>query len=93
MRLPAILKFLHHAAARLAEASVAQGSAMHEHLSPRGTDGLLHLLGRGAGDALIALAVVVGAHVKVHMVVAVPPLDEFLGGIHHLSLAVRMALS
>ena len=65
---------------------------MHEHLAPRGAHSLLHLLGRGAGDSLVALAVVVGTHVKIHVVVAVPPLDQFLGGIHHLARSIGIAL-
>ncbi len=75
---PTILKLLHHAPARLRETRVAQLAVVHEHLPPCGLDGLPHGLGRGARDALIALAMVVGAHIKVSVVVVVPPLDEFV---------------
>ena len=35
---------------------------------------------------------VVGTHVEIHMVVTVPPLDEFLGGIHHLAWSIRVTV-
>ena len=92
MWFPAVFKLLHHATAGLTEARVTQRTAVHEHLAPCGTDSLLHFFGRSAGDALVALAMVVGTHVEVHVVVAVPPLDEFLGGIHHLSGSIGVAL-
>ena len=92
MRFPAVLKLLHHTATRLAEACVAQRAALHEHLAPCGADGFCDLIGRGTGDALIALAVVVGTHVEIDMVVTIPPLDLFVGRIHHFARFVVIAL-
>ena len=87
--LPAVFKFFKHTATRFREAGIAKVAAIHEHLAPCGFDSLLHRFGRGACYALIALAVVVGTHIEVDVVVAIPPfnfLSWLLGGFakHHI---------
>ena len=76
--LPAILKFLGHTTAALAEACVAYLATMAKHLSAGGLHRLRHALLRGTGDALVALAVVVGAHVEDGVVLAVVPSDDLV---------------
>ena len=70
---PAGAELLGDAPAALAEAGIADLTVVGEHLATRLTDGLLHM-GRGlTRDALIALAVVVGADVEERVVLAVVP--------------------
>ena len=77
-RLPAVLEALRNAAARLREACIAKPALVREHLATGGPDGLLHGRCRGACDALITLAMVVGADVEARVILAVVPSDETL---------------
>ena len=77
-RLPAVLEALRDAAARLRETCVAEPALVREHLAAGGADGLLHGRRRGARDALITLAMVVGADVEARVILAVVPSDETL---------------
>ena len=47
----------------------------HQHFSAGSLYGLAHLRGRGPGDALVALAMVVGTDIIQRMVFAVVPPD------------------
>ena len=75
--LPAILELLRLTAAALREAGVAQLSLIGEHLSACSLHGLGHSRDVGVGDALIALAMVVGTDVEDGVVLAVVPTDAF----------------
>ena len=73
--LPTVLILVCLTTATLAEACVANLSFVHQDLPSRGIDGFRHLRIAGAGDALIALAVVVGADVEDGVVLTVVPAD------------------
>lgn len=73
---PSSFKLLKHSAARLREAGVAERAVVGEHLSPRRFDGVAHGGCRLAGDALVTLAMVVGADVEINMVLAVVPTHQ-----------------
>ena len=60
------------------ETGIADLVAIGEHLSASLADGLLDMRTRGLGDALITLAVVVGADIEDGMVFAVVPADELI---------------
>ena len=60
------------------EAGVANLVVIEEHLATRLADGLLDMGTGGLGDALITLAVVVGADIEDGMVFAVVPADELI---------------
>ena len=76
--LPAILELLRRTAAALAEARVAYLVVVHQYLSACGVYSLRHMLARSLCDALIALAVVVGAYVEDGVVFAVVPLYQLV---------------
>ena len=70
---PAGVVALAHSAAALGEACVAECSFEGQNLSSRGLHRLRHLREDSLSDALVALAVVIGAHIKEHVVIAVVP--------------------
>ena len=63
---------------------------MGEHLAARFGHGLLHCRPCGAGDALVALAMVVGANVEERVVVAVVPTYELAAVAHETEEAARI---
>ena len=72
---PTILVFIGLPATTLAKASVANLSVVHQNLSASGIDSLCHLGIVCPGNALIALAMVVGTNVEDGMVFTVVPAD------------------
>ena len=76
--LPAVLELLGHAAAALAVAGIAYLVLVHQNLTLRGLHGSIHTAVAGLGDALVALAVVVGADVEDLVVLAVVPANELI---------------
>ena len=80
--LPAILEFLGDSAAAFRESCVADFFAVHQNLPLGLADGFGYMRRSFFGDALVALAVVVGTDIKEGMVFAVVPADEciFLPG-------------
>ena len=76
--LPAILELLCRASAALREACVAYLVAFHKYLSAGFVYSLCNVGACSLCYALIALAVVVGTHVKDGMVLAVVPLDKLV---------------
>ena len=80
---PAVLKLFGDAATALGEAGIADVIVVHEDLSVGGLDGFLYFGLGGAGDALIALAMVVGTDIEELVVFAVVPADNLgIGGDH-----------
>ena len=75
---PAVLELFGLAATAFVEAGIADLSVVGEHLSAGLGDGLCHMGVAGLGDALIALAVVVGTDVEDGMVFAVVPADDLI---------------
>ena len=75
---PAILELLGHTTTALGEAGVANLIAIAENLTACGLERLLDSLAGLLGDALIALAMVVGTNIKDGMVFAVVPANELV---------------
>ena len=75
---PAILELLGLTTAALMEAGVADLAVVGEHLSARRCNGLRHLRTAGHRDALVTLAVVIGADIIDGMVLAVVPADDLV---------------
>ena len=76
--LPAILELLGDASTAFREARVADVVAIAENLPTGGLQRLLHIFACLLGDALIALAMVIGTDIENSMVLAVVPADEFI---------------
>ena len=76
--LPAILKLLSLSATTFREARVADLILIDQNLSARGLYGLFHSRTRLFGDALIALAMIIGTHVENGMVFTIVPAYEFI---------------
>ncbi len=74
---PTILELLCYSAATLAETGIANVVAIHQYLAARLIDRFLHMHISRLGDALVTLAMVIGAYVKDSMVFAVVPTDVF----------------
>ena len=76
---PAVVEFFKYSAATLREACVAELAAVVSEYEPACCfDSLPHCRRALTGYALVALAVIVGAHVEVDMVVAVVPTDNLV---------------
>ena len=75
--LPATLELLGPSSAALREPGVADLPFGGQHLSGGGPDGRVYFRTRGARDALVALAMIIGADVEDGVVFAVVPSDEF----------------
>ena len=75
---PAVLELLGLTATALMEAGVADLVSVGEHLSARRGNGLRHLRTAGHRDALVTLAVVVGADIVDGVVFAVVPADDLI---------------
>ena len=78
---PAVVELFSHSAAALRETGVADGMLVHEYLAACFLYGFHHTLVGGTGNALVALAMVVGAYVEDGMVFAVVPADVFCFGL------------
>ena len=70
------MEFLGDTAAALGEPGIADFLAIHQNLSLGLADSFCHMRRSLLGDALVALAVVVGADIKDGVVFAVVPADE-----------------
>ena len=76
--LPTIFKFLGRSAATLRETCVANLVVIHQQLPTGGLYGFCHRSVRCFRDALITLAMVVGAHVEDGVVLTVIPTNVFV---------------
>ena len=75
---PTAFELLGAPSAAFRETGIAHRAFVGQDLASRGSDGFLHLATGSTGDALIALAVVVGTDIKDSVVFAVVPADEFV---------------
>ena len=73
---PAILEFFESSATAFGEAGIAYFLIGHEYLTTGSGNGLLHYFGGSARDALVALAMVVGADIEAGMGVTFIPFDK-----------------
>ena len=78
---PTALEGLGVAATALGEAGIAHLAVADEHLSSGSFHGCLHLWTGLSRDALITLAVVIGADIVGRVCLAVSPADEFVVGL------------
>ena len=73
---PAILELLGHATATLGEARITDIAVGREYLPPGGLHRLAHMPACLLGNALVALAVVIGTHIEDGMVLTIVPPDK-----------------
>ena len=73
---PDVPEAFHRTTAAFREAGVADGMLVGNHLSARRIDYLVHQTGGLAGDALVALAMVVGTHIEAGVLFTVVPADD-----------------
>ena len=90
-RLPNILKTLSYTAAALRETCVAGLTVVSHNLAASLSNSLTHNLGRSTVDTLITLAVVIGAHIEIGVILTVEPTNILVIGAG-LGLVISLCL-
>ena len=89
---PAVLELLSHTTTAFREACITNLRVVHQYLSTGLTDSFFNVGVVGAGDALIALTVIVGTYIEDGMIFTVVPADKLVVALGELEEIVASTL-